>query len=98
MSSGLQVFSAAGATLLDTTDKLLRYVGTYAISAASGVNSGTVSVPGMADDGTWFVYTGVDDPTWGATPIYAIIGAGSFTWYRYSVTGAFSTQIAVMRS
>lgn len=58
MSYGLRVWNASGSLRLDTTDFIGRLIQTgqvyiYPYSAQS--KTVNVSVPGMSNDGTWFV-------------------------------------------
>lgn len=56
MSYGLQVWDASGALVLDVSDRISRFVGTYSYSIPNGSTETTVSVPG-AESSTWFAYT-----------------------------------------
>lgn len=66
MSFGLQVFGQSGGVLVEYTDRLSRLIGVFTVSHAGGqdrfnqVISGTYSVPGMADDGKWIVFSPQD--------------------------------------
>lgn len=55
MTQGLQVWDASGVLVLEVTDRLTRFVasGSYQPPAAAGLQTVFVSVPGMANDGTW---------------------------------------------
>lgn len=55
MPQGLQTFYADGRIQLDLTDRLTRFItsGTYTPPAGTGLRTAFVSVPGMANDGTW---------------------------------------------
>lgn len=96
MSNGLQVFDDAGTLMFDTSDRLARYVTTYTVSVVFPATTGTVTVAGLADDGTWLVFPGASS-TGISLPIYLTIGSGSFTWTRYAATGSFTVPVTIMR-
>ena len=83
MAYGLQVRNNAGTIMIDVNSRLSRYVGSYVVSV-SYPTPRFVSVPGMANDGTWFVVCV------GSQPYISItINSGSFYLlnYSWSVTG-----------
>jgi len=83
--------------MIDTQDRLANYIATFTLSASPSTNSGTISVSGMANDGTWFVYSNLG--TAGASAdVYITINSGSFTWTRYDNVGTLTTKITVMRT
>lgn len=55
MSYGLRVWDAAGNLTLDVSDRLSRYFGSYSVTTNGHIDSQNISVPGIADDGTWAV-------------------------------------------
>lgn len=91
----IQVFNQSGNLLLNVTDRITRYVGTYYVVAGPyPQNSGFVAVPGMADDGTWLAY---GDLSAFGPPVYIFIGAGGFSWQRANTTLALNTPVTVLR-
>ena len=74
MSFGLRLRNAAGKVRLEVTDRITRIVLSGAASCAYGVGV-TISVPGMAADGEWFVVT--------SEACEFTINSGSFTLYSY---------------
>jgi hypothetical protein len=54
MSQGLKIYNEAGDVRLDTTMRLARYHSFYTGYLAADTST-TVSVPGLADDGTWSI-------------------------------------------
>lgn len=57
MSYGLRVWDAAGSLVLDVTDRLTRYHGAYSCTLGGYGTHQDVTVPGIADDGTWAAFT-----------------------------------------
>lgn len=49
MTYGLRVFNAAGVTILDVTDSLCRYIGTF----STGDTDGSVNFPGLSTGRPW---------------------------------------------
>lgn len=84
--------------MVDTQDHLANYIGTYTISNTYGApQKGTVNVPGMTTDGTWYVYSNLSFGTGRSSIIITAVGNGYFTWYNFDTDGTFTTQATVMR-
>lgn len=80
MAYGLQTYDSAGNSIITITDRLSRLFGVYSINLGSRQGT-TVSVPGMATDGTWgLVKTGSQ---WISTTIQAN-GIYCFNTYYYN--------------
>lgn len=104
MPYGLRIWDSSGNLTLDTTDRITRFV--TSITPGSIAVNATVSysVPGLADDGTWFlIVMNTWRPSSSAfyTDIYMYITAGflnvqninpSFTW-----TNGLGTRIEIFR-
>lgn len=56
MTYGIQVSNSSGNLILDSSDLLWRYYNSYSVSLSGGIQSGTVTVSGIANDGNWCVY------------------------------------------
>ena len=81
MTVGLQIFNGDGSLLVEFTDKLSRFHGTATVNSTTSQPNGSVSVPGIADDGTWALFV-LPNNTEGAPNIETRINNGSFTWQR----------------
>jgi hypothetical protein len=62
MSYGLQIYRADGQIQLDISDRITKLYGTYSGNASlvngaatPKVHSAFISVPGLVDDGSWYV-------------------------------------------
>lgn len=72
---GLQVRDAEGNIVADLTDKLAKLMASGELTFTTSSQSYTISVPGMVDDGTWYVScTGY---------VVTRINNGSFTVRRF---------------
>lgn len=60
MAHGLQVFDAAGQRIVDVSDRLARLHAIYSIPEIGAGSSYTVAVPGIVNDGTWFLFFSVN--------------------------------------
>ena len=104
MSYGLKVWDASGNLTLDTTDRLTRFVTSITPGSISVSTTVSYSVPGIVDDGTWFL---VVTPSWRPSnsvyysDIHLTITSGfvnvrnintGFTW-----TNGLGTRIEVFR-
>lgn len=56
MSYGLRAWDSSGNLILEITDSIARFVGTYTIPLLAPRASTVVSVPGYSLDGTWSLY------------------------------------------
>lgn len=74
MSMGLQLYDSAGNLTLSFTSRLFRYIGSVFVPAFSELSPQTVSWPGMAADGTWYVLS-VEGTA------FAVISTDQFTLY-----------------
>lgn len=77
MSYGLRVWNSSGQIRLDTSARLARYHSFYTGSILPN-NSATVSVPGLANDGTWSVQVELAG-AYNATDVDISINNGGFT-------------------
>ena len=73
MTYGLQIWNAAGDLRLDTNYRVARYVATY--SGSVGTSGQTITVTGLATDGTWGYNNSVEN----AWEIETTLAAGEFT-------------------
>jgi hypothetical protein len=55
MSYGIRVWDASGNLTLDTTDRLTRFVTSITPGTIAPQATVSYSVPGIVDDGTWFL-------------------------------------------
>jgi len=76
MAYGLQILNSAGLVRLDTTDRVARFVSHHTGSLANG-SSTTVTVTGLANDGTWEMLCESDG--FGGTKMVGTLNTGSFT-------------------
>lgn len=90
MDFGLRVWDAGGALTLDTTDRVMRFISQHSYTIGHLKSSITITVPGMADDGTWAVA-----PV--STYHWAQINSGSFTMNRFGDLGGESAIALVFR-
>lgn len=77
MTSGLQVFDAAGRITLDVTERVCKILGTVSITAGS---SGSVSLPDLQGNQPFVLFL----PTgWGAGTLAPSfnVGSTSISWY-----------------
>lgn len=73
MAQGLVVYRADGSVLLNTSDRITRYVGSYSYNI-SGSTQASVYVPGCTNDGTWFAFVCLNPWHWatiGSNYVYA---------------------------
>lgn len=79
MSFGLEVWNPSGEKVLSVTDRLFRIVQQGVVTYPSSPSSGTITVPvpGMANNGRWFVV--LDGVYEGSQS--AVIGSGSFSFF-----------------
>lgn len=89
MAYGLRTYDSAGNVVVDITDRLTRFVGSYSISVGANTTI-FVSVPGMTNDGTW-AYTG--DVDW----LSVTISANGLSVRNLNTGQAFSTTLQVFR-
>lgn len=54
MSYGLLVFDGTGEKLLDTSDRLFRYVGEFQTGTIQPGSCKTIKIAGMENNGKWF--------------------------------------------
>jgi hypothetical protein len=94
MPFGLQIFDSAGNTVLDTSDGIPRLVGEYSVSLPHGNSAnryGSISVSGMARDGTWHIVA--SRPLWtltsGGTPQ---VISGTFV-HCYALSGSLAWRL-----
>jgi hypothetical protein len=93
MSNGVQVFGDGGITMLDSSDRIGRLIGTYPIvNNGWPTISGWIPVSGMVNDGTWFVFG-----AYNTGDLYFTIGNGGFNWNGYNSTGPYNSVATVMR-
>lgn len=74
MSYGVQIFDALGNTTLDTNWRLVKFSAFYSGSVTFG-SSVTISVTGLANDGTWGYNNSVET----AWEIQTTLNTGSIT-------------------
>jgi hypothetical protein len=55
MSYGMRIWDASGNLTLDTTDRLTRFVTSITPGTIAPQATVSYSVPGIVDDGTWFL-------------------------------------------
>ena len=55
MSQGIKVWDAAGRVVVDISDRLPRFIGSYYFYIGAGAESTTISVPG-AVPGEWYAF------------------------------------------
>lgn len=55
MPYGLRVWDANGNNILDTTDRISRYHSTITLGSFSSLQTISFNVPGIVDNGTWFL-------------------------------------------
>jgi|TARA_R110000823_G_scaffold223264_1_gene351451 hypothetical protein len=92
MAYGLRVWEPNGVDLrLDTGDRQFRYVAFFTGTTA-GNSTTTISVAGMATDGTW----GLNDEAYGNLTAKTNIGTGSFT-HQTTTSSSVAYQIQVFR-
>ena len=83
--------------MLDISDRLYTLHSSYSVSVPFGTNSGTVSVPGMAADGTWLVVSSFNSAPGGFYPgVYLKVQAGGFAWTRGDL-GTYTATVQVYR-
>jgi len=60
---GLRIWDASGNLTLDTTDRITRFVTRITPGTIAPLTTVNYSVPGIADDGTWFLVVNTWKPS-----------------------------------
>ena len=89
MAYGLRTYDSAGNVVVDITDRLTRFVGSYSISVGANTTI-FVSVPGMTNDGTWAYIGDVDYMS-------ITISTNGLSVQNVSTNTAYSTTLQVFR-
>ncbi len=55
MPAGMQAFDANGNLVADLTDRLAKLIASGSLTFTAAPQRFTISVPGMVNDGTWYV-------------------------------------------
>lgn len=58
MAYGIKVWDSSGNVTLDVTDRLTREYGTGSVSWIEFQETNTITIPGITNDGTWFIKIG----------------------------------------
>ena len=89
MSYGLQVRDASNNIILNTTDRITRFIAQYSVSV-SAASTTNVSVADITADGTWFVY-------YLNRSASCSINSGSVSCYNTSTTTAITFNLLIFR-
>lgn len=92
MSFGLETYNESGVKVLGSNQRILRHVGTYTYSLPSNGSTQTITIPGIANDGTWVILDNQNAAT-------IVINTGSITLTRSAQQSAMSPggYLLVMR-
>jgi len=87
MSTGIRAWDVNGNLILDLTDRITKQMYAGSVTLPAGVDSVTVSAPGLASDDSWMVLA--------SSGCYIQYGTGSFVLRRSSTFGAQGFSLAV---
>lgn len=100
MSYGLRVWDAGGNLTLDTTDRITRFVTSITPGTIAASTTVSYSVPGIVDDGTWFLIVPNAFKNNSFVRIYLTITSGNINLQNIDTIAwinDFSTRIEVYR-
>jgi len=92
MAYGLQIWDSSGNVRLDTSDRECRYVGFFTGSVGAG-SSVTVTVSGMATDGTW----GLNELAYSNFYVSVSMGSGQFVISNSDQYNSHDYKVQVFR-
>jgi|TARA_R110000744_G_scaffold287339_1_gene398503 hypothetical protein len=92
MAYGLQIWDSSGNVRLDTSDRECRYVGFFTGSVGPS-SSVTVTVSGMANDGTW----GLNELAYSNFYVSVSMGSGQFVISNADQYNSHDYKVQVFR-